>query len=148
MPAPTRVRSMLTIACILIAMSFSACGAAASAAQNGQDGAALHVTFTKLPFTLFSADVHNDQAVTRLYRAALALPRAPEGVYHCPADDGGVYHLNFSGGATTIHHMDVKASGCRFITFVDVNETHLMDDTFVALFTKTVGLPSLDPWFP
>lgn len=145
-----KLSPVLTMLCMLCAVGFAACGSATAASQNGQDEPALRVTFTK-PGAIapFATTVHDAQAVTRLYRAALALPPVKDGaVYNCPVDDGGVYHLIFSGGQMKVHHMDLNASGCPFIMLIEENKTHAMGDAFISLFTKTVGLPSLDPTFP
>jgi hypothetical protein len=145
---PVTASALLSPVCLLCALCgvcLCSCGVTTTVGTSGQDAPVLHVTFVKPPRVVLDTYIRDAQAVTRLYRAALALPRAPTGVYNCPMDDGSVYHLTFAGDQMTVRHMDVHASGCRFVTFTDQSVSHLSDDAFIALFTKTVGVSSLDP---
>jgi hypothetical protein len=45
-----------------------------------------------------------------------------------------------------VRNMD--AGGCRYIDFVETHESHQMDDAFVSLFTKTIGVTKYDPNAP
>lgn len=137
---------MLTLFCTIVLLSAAACGVSRTAAQNGAE---LRVTFSKhgaapTPVT----DLHDTQAITRLYNAALALPKPKGTLFSCPADNGGIYHLTFSGSELLVHDMDAKSSGCPILTLTATNDTRWMDSNFISLFTSTVGLPSLDPTFP
>jgi hypothetical protein len=126
----------------------TACGATASAQSGAAPGPILHVIRSEDDAAQPSVDtyVRDWAAVQRLYNAALKLPLIPAGLYNCPADNGVVYHLTFIGGTLTARHMDLDAAGCRFLVIGDVG--HMSTDAFIALFVKTVGLPSLDPGFP
>ena len=134
----------------VLCLAFAACG---SSAQGGAtDGMTLHATLTKprAAGPLINTDVRDSAAVARLYNAALALPAVPpNAIMHCPADDGARYHLTFSGGSVTVHEMEANASGCRSITLgAPEAGTHLMNDAFVARLVQTLGVSSLDPFFP
>jgi hypothetical protein len=143
-----RMLMVISVLCVMCAMNVTACGVASSAAGRS-GGPALHVTLVKPPTqTLLDKEVRDATAVQRLYDVALALPLVKPGVYHCPNDDGSVYHLTFSGVQGTVHTMDANAGGCPFIAFPQVNESHRMDQAFIALFTKTIGVSTLHPTNP
>ena len=96
-----------------------------------------------LHFPPFDHTVGTVGAVQRLYHAALALPKVT-GVYNCPADSGLEYYLNFLHGTSSIQQMDLAASGCQFLG-IGKNDSRVTNAAFLALFTKTVGIPSLYP---
>jgi hypothetical protein len=146
MPKRAKMCIVSTMLCTLVVLGFSSCGASTPAGRNSPE---LTVMFSKhaAPATLAN-DLRNAQAITRLYQAALALPPLRNGTLNCPADDGGIYHLTFLGDKFTVRHMDVKASGCSFLTLTDTGQVRWMDDAFISLFTATVGLQSLDPTYP
>ncbi len=135
------------VICSLVVCFLSSCGI--SSPTGAQEDSPLEITFSKhaSPATLVS-DVRDAQTVDRLYQAALALRTLPGALFSCPADDSGVYHLTFTGAEFHVHHMDINSSGCRFLTITDTDDLRMMDDAFVSLFTRTAGLPTLDPTFP
>lgn len=135
------------VVCSLAVCFLASCGI--SAPTGAQGDSPLEITFSKhgAPATLVS-DVRDAQAVDRLYQAALALRTPPSALFSCPADDSGVYHLTFKGAEFHVHHMDIDSSGCRFLTITDTDDLRMTNDAFVSLFTKTAGLPTLDPTFP
>ena len=135
------------VVCSLAVCFLASCGI--SAPTGAQEDSPLEITFSKhaSPATLVS-DVRDAQTVDRLYQAALALRTLPGALFSCPADDSGVYHLTFTGAEFHVHHMDINSSGCRFLTITDTDDLRMMDDAFVSLFTRTAGLPTLDPTFP
>lgn len=138
-------RGLALVLCCTLAVSFlAACGGPGSAQRAWPD---LTITFTKFGGrATFINDVRDTGAINRLYAAAIALPPVPDRLFSCPEDDSGVYHLTFSDATFASPHMDVKASGCRFLTFTDTNDARMMDDAFVALFTASAGLASLEPF--
>jgi hypothetical protein len=145
-----QARTLMVIGalCVMCAMNVTACGASSFVAGKS-GGLTLHVTLVRPPAqTLLDKDVRDTTAVKRLYDAALALPLVKPGVYHCPNDDGSVYHLTFSGVLGTVRTMDANAGGCPFINFLQVNESHWMDQAFIAVFTKTIDVSSLHPTTP
>jgi hypothetical protein len=92
----------------------------------------------------FDRTVSNASTVQQLYRAAYALPSAT-GTYHCVKDIGLVYHLNFLQGTALIKQMDLQATGCSFL-HISKTDVRLINSSFVSLFTRTIGIPSLVPW--
>lgn len=141
-----KVSIVMTTYSALLVLGLSACGASTA---PGQNTAELKVTFAGHRATpTVVADLHDAQAIRQLYTAALALPPPHGTVFSCPADDGSVYHLTFSGSGMTVDSMDVKASGCPFLTLTETNDLRWMDSTFIALFTSTIGVPTRDPSFP
>jgi hypothetical protein len=92
----------------------------------------------------FDRTVSSASAVQQLYSAAYALPPAT-GTYDCAKDIGLVYHLNFLQGAKFIKQMDLQATGCPFL-HLSKTDVRLTNSSFVSLFTRTVGIPSLIPW--
>ena len=135
------------VVCSLVVCFLSSCGISSPTGAKGDSP--LTIIFSKhaSPATLVS-DVRDAQAVERLYQAALALPTPSSTLFSCPADDSGVYHLTFKGTEFHVHHMDINSSGCRFLTITDTDDLRMTNDAFVSLFTKTAGLPTLDPTFP
>lgn len=146
-----RIKAAVALAMVcLLCGAVMACGVSASAQGGAAHGLRLHVVRIKDGAARPSLDtyVNDGAAVQRLYSAALQLPVPPRGaIFHCPFDDGVVYHLTFIGGTVTARRMDLQASGCRFLEMGD-DQAHMTTDTFISLFTKTAGQPSLDPGFP
>lgn len=146
-----KTRVLLLTLCLVCALSATACGVSSSAAAGQPAGPALHVTFLGRPPThhiLLDKDVRDASAVQHLYDAALALLPPKPGIYNCPSDDGTMYHLVFSGVQGQVHTMDLKAAGCPTIQLLETNDTRWMDQAFLTLFEKTIGVSQLDPTAP
>jgi hypothetical protein len=93
------------------------------------------------PFT--PRTVQNAQSVQQLYQAAYAQPFYPMGVYHCPADFGVVYHLQFLHQDTTVLQATLDASGCRSLS-LGSTPTRQTTDAFWSLFATVAGIPPAD----
>jgi len=80
-------------------------------ASRGQMGGDLKPMRRPVPGVTISDPVIVRQLVTAICR----LPRMPRGVFHCPADRGGGYVLEFSGAGERFHAVTLLASGCETI---------------------------------
>ncbi len=96
------------------------------------------------PFPRLERTINDASTVQQLYAAALALPVVAPGTYHCPIDFGVVYKLDFLAGSALIQHMDVQASGCRWL-HLSSTDNRWTNDAFNRLLAKTIGIPSLLP---
>lgn len=143
-----KITAVLLILC-LVSGVVAACGVSASAQGDTAGSLALHVIRTKpgVASPTLDTSIRDSVAVERLYTAALKLPLA-HWIYNCAADDGVMYHLTFVGGTVAQRQMDLDASGCRFLSIGPAHEAHVTDDVFIALFTHTLGISSLDPDLP
>jgi len=126
----------------------AACGTMNASQGSTSEPTALHVVRTSsnryaMHLASFERTVTDATAVQQLYTAAYALPVA-KGIYHCPKDLGLVYHLTFLHGSTSIQQMDVQATYCQFLE-IGNKDGRVTDASFLALFTKTVGITSLYP---
>jgi hypothetical protein len=92
----------------------------------------------------FDRTVTDTTAVQRLYITAQGLPPAT-GTYDCAKDIGLVYHLNFLQGTALIKQIDLQATGCPFL-HISKTDVRMTNPSFVSLFTRTIGIPSLVPW--
>jgi uncharacterized protein YceK len=54
--------------------------------------------------------------VRHLVKVICRLPHLPRGVFHCPADGGGGYVLEFSAPGERFHAVTLLASGCETVT--------------------------------
>lgn len=119
----------------------------------GPSPTALHVTRPALPayhFDPLDVTIRDTAAVERLYQAAYALPTPPSGTVNCPNDIGLVYHLNFlQNTISSVQQMNLNATGCQYLLIgQDSNDVRRTNQSFLDLFTKTVGIPSLVPPIP
>lgn len=145
MPAYVRIAGSVLLLCAM-SIAVVGCGASPSGGSSASAALTLHVTLTNSPLDRYVSD---SAAAQRLYTAAMALHLVPPGeIFHCPADDGRVYHLSFLGGTVAQRQMTANASGCPFLFVGQENRARYMDAAFIALFTHTLGVPSLDPYFP
>lgn len=87
--------------------------------------------------------VQDAQAVQQLYQAAYAQPFEPMGIYHCPADFGVVYHLQFLHQGATMLQSTLDASGCRSLSSGST-PTRQTTDAFWSLFATVAGIPPAD----
>jgi hypothetical protein len=87
--------------------------------------------------------VQNAQSVQQLYQAAYAQPFYPMGTYHCPADFGVIYHLQFLHQGTTVLQATLDASGCRSLS-LGSTPTRQTTDAFWSLFANVAGIPASD----
>ena len=87
--------------------------------------------------------VQDAQAVQQLYQAAYTQPFLPMGIYHCPADFGVVYHLQFLHQGTTMLQATLDASGCRSLS-LGTAPTRQTTDAFWSLFATVAGIPPDD----
>ncbi len=146
-----RINAALIVLCIACLFSTTACGVSSSLAAGQPAEPALHVTLVAtLPShqTLFEKDVRDAAAVQRLYDAALALPPPKPGIYNCPMDNGKRYHLTFSDIRGQVRTMDVNVGGCPTIHLLETDKWGWMDQAFIMLFEKTIGVSQLDPTAP
>ncbi len=133
---------------LLLLLFLAACGDTAPASVPPLTS--LHVIRPSLSdihrFPLLDKTVSDAKAVQRLYSAALALsmPDSSGGVASCSGDIGLVYHLTFLQKNTSVQKMDLDATGCRYLQ-ISPTDARYATDSFVALFTKTIGIPSLVP---
>ena len=82
--------------------------------------------------------------VQRLYAAALALPRPSQYPLPCTNDFGLVYHVTFLAGTSPLQQLDVQPLGCHWV-YLSQTDVRRADQSFLTLFAKTIGLPSLIP---
>ncbi len=80
----------------------------ASRAQMGQ--------VKPLPRPLPGITISDPPRVRGLVKVICGLPRMPRGVFHCPADIGGGYVLEFSAPGQRYHAITLLASGCETVT--------------------------------
>ncbi|HTK06446.1 MAG TPA: hypothetical protein VL485_04725 [Ktedonobacteraceae bacterium] len=131
---------------LLLGFLLVACG------KTPQQPTALHVLRPASQFPVFGQPfprlertTHDTTTIQQLYAAAQALPVVDLGkVYHCPADFGVVYQLDFQAGSDLLQHMDVQASGCQWVhlSSTDVRQSNA---AFSRLLASTIGIPSLLP---
>jgi hypothetical protein len=141
-------RSAILFIILALGVCVSACGTRAT--SSSQSNMVLTVTRTPLgsstPVT-FDKTVTNASAVQRLYRAALALPKA--GGQSCPTTTEGYvrqdYHLAFQEGSSYLLPMTLRDWGCGnlFVGSDDVrgaNDVRRTDETFMDLFAQTMSV--------
>ena len=87
--------------------------------------------------------VPNAQSAQQLYQAAYAQPFSPMGVYHCPADFGVVYHLQFLHQGATVLQATLDASGCQALS-LGSSPTRQTTDGFWSLFANVASIPASD----
>lgn len=87
--------------------------------------------------------VQNAQAVQQLYQAAYAQPFYPMGTYHCPADWGVYYHLQFLHQGATVLQATLDASGCQALSLGSTPTRQTTDD-FWNLFSNVASIPASD----
>lgn len=129
---------------VLLVFVFGGCGSAVTSTGTSPEPTVLHVVRTvTIPsnYRAFNRTITDATAVQHLYHAALALPKAPSGVFNCPIDVGVVYHLSFQQ-ASSMRQMDLDASGCRFLS-ISKTDTRQTNAAFLTLVAQVIGLPSL-----
>jgi len=86
--------------------------------------------------------VRDPAAARRLAMAICALPALPRAVFHCPAEVGGGYVLEFSSRGEQFHPVMVQASGCEHVTGGGAGGTRWVARTpgFWATLAKLTGI--------
>lgn len=130
---------------LVLVLVFSGCGGESTSTEP----TSLHVIrpvdlnhfFTRLDRT-----ITDKKAIQYVYTAALALPSFPihQGAISCGADFGIVYQLIFLGRATSLHTINIEATGCSKVQ-IDNASFRRMNGPFEALVAKTLDIPSLLP---
>jgi hypothetical protein len=93
----------------------------------------------------FHRAVQDEQAVQQLYKAALDLPKF-QGVANCPTSSYQrlEYDLTFSRQGNDGEKMVLDASGCTVLR-LSQGDVKWVNQSFIDLFEKTVGISSLTP---
>lgn len=155
-PSPGKRKTMKTTKSVLVLLLGLLLVACAETSQpTPQQPTALHVLrpasqfpIYGQPFPRLERTINDANAVQQLYAAALALPVVDKGkTYHCPVDFGVVYRLDFLAGSNLLQHMDVQASGCRWV-HLSSTDTRWTTDAFNRLLANMMGIPSLLPVTP
>src|SRR6266571_2373316 len=60
--------------------------------------------------------VNDPERARAVAQAVCALPPMPRGTYHCPADFGIIYTLNFTVDAMMLRAVTVEATGCQQVS--------------------------------
>jgi hypothetical protein len=126
------------------------CACTAGTTTGSHTGMILQVTRTpgeKAAPVTFEKTVTDASAVQQLYRAAIALPKAP-GEQLCPTvtEAGFIdYHLTFQQGTTQLIPMTLRPWVCwdLLIGAINVrgaNDVRRTDETFLDLFAQTIGV--------
>jgi hypothetical protein len=148
---------LLTVLLLVLMAALVASGQMSASAGTGTPLCARNVPAGTLPTALHVERTSYDQQfpttaycvrdvaeVQRLYAAALALPVVPANTFSsCPKSVGLVYHLTFLGTSTPVESMDLQGDGCHRLTIG--TEGHATNPSFLSLFIKTLGIPSLVP---
>lgn len=131
---------------VLIVLLLSGCGEIGQ--TDGTTGPnVLRVTRTDpIPghhFAPLNMVISDAAQVQDLYNAAYALKKIPPGaVFHCPIDIGLEYHLVFLRGTTPVQHMDLDATGCKFLKIAP-QDGRFTTPAFQALLARMLKLSSL-----
>jgi hypothetical protein len=145
------MKSKGTFFVLLLIFLLAGCGSTNTNGGTPPSPTVLHVIrISSNPYGMhvapFDRTVTDTAAVQQLYTTAQGLPAA-KGTYDCAKDLGLVYHLNFLQGTTPMQQMDLEASGCGFL-HISKTDARLINSSFVSLFTRTIGIPSLIPFVP
>jgi len=130
---------------LLLALAALATGCASAAEAGASAPDTLQVTrtsaFPENHIPALERSIHNAITVSALYAAVRALPSAPKGIVHCPADFGVQYHLTFLRDNTPLLQATADASGCRWLR-LGSNDVRQTNDTFWSLLARTLGVPA------
>jgi hypothetical protein len=75
-----------------------------------------------------------------VYKATLALPAFPEGIYNCPADFGYTHPIAFMDGEAVSVTATLNTSGCRDVTIAGASSRRRSDDAYWALLAANLGV--------
>jgi hypothetical protein len=64
----------------------------------------------------FEKSINDKKNVQEIYKKLFQLPPVPEGVFHCPADNGVQYELTFTYESKIVSTAVVSALGCQGLT--------------------------------
>jgi hypothetical protein len=129
------------LVCGMLALALAGCGNPAL----GASGPALHVTRTGWRLPPLDVTVTNAARVRRLFDAAMALRKVPEGaVFACPIDFGTEYHLTFTAHNSPPTEMSLDGAGCRFLNIEPSGPGYFQTDAFRALFSQVTGIAPID----
>ncbi len=78
-----------------------------------------------------------------LARAVCALPRIPNGVFHCPPETGGGYQLDFTAQGRGLPPVNVQARGCKRVTGAGVIRWVARTPSFWAVLARVTGIPAI-----
>ncbi len=131
-----------------LTLLFAACdnttqGGTALSSSNVPDS--MHVTrVSTLPGTRIiplDTTIHDSTQVQRLYNAALALPRFPNTIMHCPVDFGIQYHIDFLQHSKHMQQVVLDVAGCRRL-YLSKDDIRRTNDAFWSLFAQVAGIPT------
>ncbi len=140
---------------ILIALPLflllASCGTSNLSGSMSAKPTGLHVTrislFPENGFAPFQETVKDAGMLQQLYTAALALPVTSAKVVNrtCLNDLGLRYHLVFQPSTLASSQMELNPAGCQQLEIGGKKtDTRQMDQTFLALFEKTIKVTWLE----
>jgi hypothetical protein len=133
------------MACVVVCGLFFFALAGCGDAVLGDAGPALHVTRSGWRLPPLDVTVTNGAQVRRLFDAALALRKVPEGaVFNCPIDFGTRYHLTFTAHNSPPTKMTMDGAGCRFLNIEPSGPAYFQTDQFRSLFSQVTGITPID----
>lgn len=133
---------------ILLLTSLASCG------ENGTTTTSLQPTTLDVvrvavqndkTLSPFHKQIQNEQEVQQVYKSALALPKS-QGTTNCLTSSYTElnYTLTFSDRDKQKQKMVLDANTCIVLRLSD-NDTRTVDQSFMALFEKVMGIPSIVP---
>ena len=75
-----------------------------------------------------------------IYALTLALPQEPSGTYHCPADFGVRYRLDFMSGASTAVIVTANPSGCGEVLIPGTTPRRALTSDHWAAVAQNLGI--------
>ncbi len=85
--------------------------------------------------------IHDSTQVQCIYNAALALPKFPSTIKHCPVDFGIQYHIDFLQHTKHMQQVVLDANGCRKL-YIDKGDVRQTNDAFWSLLAQVAGIPT------